>query len=103
MNEPTDGEGEANASTELVPAQQGSEVIEGGNDGEAGQGDENDVTEVNPEGPGPVQPEGGASGTFSAGGGFTPGFDQMQMMMAMQNGFVNFPIMGALLYVILCS
>lgn len=51
-----------------------------------------DDTEANLESTGAAQPD-VMGGTFPAAG-FAPGFDQMQMMMAMQNGFGNFPMMG---------
>ncbi|KAK4156054.1 ras family-domain-containing protein [Chaetomidium leptoderma] len=84
---------EANTSTDLVPVQHDSEVVEGGNAEETKEGDENGVeTVANPEGSGGV-PADGTNGAFPTTG-VTPGFDQMQMMMAMQNGFGNFPMMG---------
>ncbi len=52
---------------------------------------ENDETEANPESAA-ARPD-GRTGQFP-NSGFAPGFDQMQMMMAMQNGFGNFPMMG---------
>jgi hypothetical protein len=88
-----EGEGDGATSTELVLAQQGSEVAEGDDAEAAKEGnEEGDVEEINADGSGVVQPE-GMSGTFPPAG-FTPGFDQMPMMMAMQNGFGNFPMMG---------
>jgi hypothetical protein len=80
-------------STDLVPIQHDSELVQVDNAVEAKEGDEaGDDNEVNPEGPGAVQAD-GMSGAFPPTG-FAPGFDQMQMMMAMQNGFNNFPMMG---------
>lgn len=86
-HDPTDGE--PDASADLVPAQNASEVVEG-NAEEAKEGEENgDDQQANPNG----VSANGMNGTFPTTG-FTPGFDQMQMMMAMQNGFGNFPMMG---------
>lgn len=67
--------------------QQDSDVVEGENAEETKEGDEtgDDKDEAQPA---------GANGTFPTTGGFAPGFDQMQMMMALQNGFGNFPMMG---------
>lgn len=96
LHHEADGEQEATTSTDLVPVQHDSELVEGGDAAEANEGDENgDDNEANPEGSGAVQAE-GMSGAFPATG-FAPGFDQMQMMMAMQNGFGNFPMMGRLI------
>jgi hypothetical protein len=86
-----DGEAEAGASTDLVPVQQDSELVEGGNAEEGKEGDQNGDNEANPDGS-VAAPE-GMSGALPTAG-FAPGFDQMQMMMAMQNGFGNFPMMG---------
>lgn len=86
-----DGEAEASTSTDLVPAQQDSELVEGGNTEEVKEGDQTGDTEANPDGSGAAAE--GMSGAVPAAG-FAPGFDQMQMMMAMQNGFGNFPMMG---------
>jgi hypothetical protein len=88
-----EGEGDAATSTDLVPAQQGTELVEGDDAEAAQEGDENgDVNKPDPDGSGVAQAE-GMSGAFPPAG-FTPGFDQMPMMMAMQNGFGNFPMMG---------
>jgi hypothetical protein len=87
------GEPEATTSTELIPAQKASEPTEAENAEENNEPDENgDGQQLNPSGAGGV-PADGMSGAFSATG-FAPGFDQMQMMMAMQNGFGNLPMMG---------
>lgn len=96
LHHEADGEQEATTSTDLVPVQHDSELVEGGDAAEANEGDKNgDDNEANPEGSGAVQAD-GMSGAFPATG-FAPGFDQMQMMMAMQNGFGNFPMMGRLI------
>lgn len=97
-NGDANGEGGANPSTDLVPVQQGSEVVEGENAEEAKAVDENgdenvNETEANLEYTGDGQVE-GMSGALPMTG-MAPGFDQMQMMMAMQNGFGNFPMMGS--------
>ena len=85
------GEPEAGSTTDLVLLRRDSELVESGNT-EAKEGEENIDNEANPEDSGAIQAD-GMGGTFPANG-FAPGFDQMQMMMAMQNGFGNFPMMG---------
>lgn len=93
LHDAAEGEGDAVTSTDLVPAQQDSELVEGDNTEAEKGGDENgDVNDAKPDGSGVVQTD-GMSGAFPPTG-FTPGFDQMPMMMAMQNGFGNFPMMG---------
>lgn len=87
-----DGEAEASNSTDLVPAQQNSDLVGGGNAEEVNEGGYNGDIEGNAQGFGADQTQ-GMSGAIPAAG-FGPGFDQMQMMMAMQNGFGNFPMMG---------
>ena len=85
---PHDGAEEPEASsTALVPAEKAGDEAEGGEGDEAqNEGNENDDEDQNAEGP--------SEGQFGPMNGFFPaGFDQMQMMMAMQNGF-NFPMMG---------
>ena len=87
-----EGEAEAKTSTDLIPIPEGdSEVVEGDQAREVQEGPENGDDEANPEGTA-AQPD-GTTGQFP-NSGFAPGFDQMQMMMAMQNGFNNFPMMG---------
>lgn len=93
MHDVAECEGDGTTSTDLAPAQQGSELVEGDDAEAAKEGNENgDVDEANADGSGVAQTE-GMSGAFPSAG-FTPGFDQMPMMMAMQNGFGNFPMMG---------
>lgn len=88
-----EGELEATPSTALVPGQQDSELVEAENAEEIKEEDDTGDKESNPDGSGETQPE-GTNGAFPTTTGFAPGFDQMQMMMAMQNGFGNFPMMG---------
>ena len=86
-------EPEAGSTTDLVLLGRDSELVESGKTEEAKEGGENaDDNEANPEDPAAAQAD-GMGGTFPTTG-FAPGFDQMQMMMAMQNGFGNFPMMG---------
>jgi hypothetical protein len=89
----TEGEPEENTTTDLVPVSHDTEFVEAGNAEGTKEGAENgDENEANVESSGIVQPD-AMSGAFPTTG-FAPGFDQMQMMMAMQNGFGNFPMMG---------
>ena len=93
LHNEANGEQDATTSTDLVPVQHDSELAAGDNATEAKEGEEHgDDNEADPEGSETVQAD-GTSGAFPATG-FAPGFDQMQMMMAMQNGFGNFPMMG---------
>jgi hypothetical protein len=88
-----EGEPGEKTTTDLVPISHETEVAEAGNAEEAKEEAENgDENEENLEGSGVVQPD-AMSGAFPTTG-FAPGFDQMQMMMAMQNGFGSFPMMG---------
>ncbi|KAK4106686.1 hypothetical protein N658DRAFT_555499 [Parathielavia hyrcaniae] len=87
-----DAEPEAIIMTDVAPVPHGSELVEAGDAQEAKEVEENgDENEAGPQGSGIVPPA-GMSGAFPTTG-FAPGFDQMQMMMAMQNGFGNFPPM----------
>jgi len=85
------GETEANSSNELVLAQENAEGAEGENaeDGKE-EGDEM-VEGQQPDGSNRIMNNGNFPNMGFNGGA---GFDQMQMMMAMQNGFGNFPMMG---------
>ena len=87
------GEPEAGSTTDLVLLGRDSELVKSGNTEAAKEGEENaDDNGANPEDSEAAQAD-GVGGTFPTTG-FAPGFDQMQMMMAMQNGFGNFPMMG---------
>lgn len=89
------GETEANASNALVLNQENAEGAEGENAEDSKEEGDEMVEGQQPDGSNRMMNNSNFANMGFNGGA---GFDQMQMMMAMQNGFGNFPMMGMYYY-----